>query len=329
MPRVLLLHELPPGGADPLTTAGIDVVTADPDMALDSDALAGLVPGFDGLVCQLTDPITAPVLVSGASGRLRVVATVAVGYDNVDVAVAHRLGIAVCNTPGVLDGSTADLAFLLILAACRRASDAEAALRHGEWTGWDLQGYLGQDVHGAVLGLVGFGRVARQVARRAHGFDMDVIHHARRDTGQPGYQADLGELLERSDVVSLHVPLTEGTRGLIGHRQFERMKRTAVLVNTSRGPVVDEGALVDALESGRIFGAGLDVFDGEPAVDPRLLSSPHAVLLPHIGSATVATRTRMAAMACRGVREVLDGGSPATLVAPAVPQDSRIDEASR
>ena len=233
-----------------------------------------LAPECDGIVCHLTDRIDAAVLESGSAGRLRVVANAAVGYDNIDVATATALGITVCNTPGVLDDTTADLAFLLILAATRLASDAERDLREGRWKGWGFGTHLARDVHGATLGLVGFGRIARAVAQRAAGFDMEVIHTARHDTGLSGFVPTLRELLERSDIVSLHVPLTESTRHLIGAAELAVMKPTAVLINTARGPVVDEDALVDALEAGTIFAAGLDVFDGEPAVNPRLLTAP-------------------------------------------------------
>jgi glyoxylate reductase len=243
-----------------------------------------------------------------------VVANAAVGYDNIDVETARSLGIVVCNTPGVLDDTTADLAFLLILTATRQTTDAEERLRQGRWDGWGFANDLARDVHHATLGLVGYGRIAQAVARRAAGFGMEVLHHSRHDSGVPGYVPTLGELLERSDIVSLHVPLSESTHHLIGAAELRRMKPTAVLVNTARGPVVDEHALVDALEAGTLFGAGLDVFDGEPTVNPRLLSAPRVTLLPHIGSATIETRTRMARLACQGVCDVLAGGTPPNVV---------------
>ena len=227
------------------------------------------------------------------------------------------MGITVCNTPGVLDDTTADLAFLLILTATRLASAAERDLREGRWTGWGFGTHLARDVHGATLGLVGFGRIARAVAQRAEGFNMEVIHTTRHDTGVTGFVPTLDELLERSDIVSLHVPLTESTRHLIGAAELARMKPTAVLINTARGPVVDEDALADALESGSLYAAGLDVFDGEPKVNPRLLAAPRTTLLPHIGSATIGTRTRMARLACQGVCDVLAGRTPHNTVVPA------------
>jgi glyoxylate reductase len=241
---------------------------------------------------------------------------VAVGYDNIDVPAAAERGIAVCNTPGVLDETTADLTFLLILAASRLASEAERDLRGDRWPGWAITQYLGQDVHGATLGVVGFGRIGKAVGRRAGGFGMTVLHHTRADTGIAGWMGDLDELLRVADIVSLHVPLTPDTNHLIDARRLALMKQTAVLVNTARGPVVDEAALADALHSGALFAAGIDVYEREPEVHPRLLSAPRAVLLPHVGSASVATRTRMAQLACEGALAVLVGDTPPNLVRP-------------
>src|SRR5688572_7429635 len=201
-----------------------------------------------------------------AGDRLKVVANVAVGYDNVDVEAATRAGIAVCNTPGVLDETTADLAFLLILSASRLSSTAEADLRNDRWHGWGINQYLGRDVHGATLGVVGYGRIGQAVARRAEGFGMRVLHHTRHDTGVEGWTNDLDALLAESDVVSLHVPLNDETRHLVDARRLGLMKSTAVLVNTARGPVVDEEALAAALEDGSIFAAGIDVYEKEPEV---------------------------------------------------------------
>ncbi len=314
MARVLVTRHLPDGGLDPLLAAGHEIDQRATDEPLDAAELAAAAPEHDAIVCLLTDRIDAEVLAAGAGGRLKVVANAAVGYDNIDLAAARGLGIAVCNTPGVLDQTTADLAFLLILTATRLTSGAEADLRAGRWGGWGITDHLGRDVHGAVLGLVGYGRIAREVARRAEGFGMEVLHHTRSATGFPGYVADLDALLATADIVSLHVPLTASTRHLIGARELGTMKDTAVLVNTARGSVVDEDALVDALEAGTLFAAGLDVYDGEPAVNPRLLGAPRLTLLPHVGSATTQTRGRMARLACQGVCDVLAGRTPANLV---------------
>jgi glyoxylate reductase len=315
VPRVLVTQRLPDGGTDPLLEAGHDVVARDADTPMPHDELCAAVAEADAVVCLLTDRIDAAIIAAGAP-RLRVVANVAVGYDNVDVTAAAGGGIAVCNTPGVLDETTADLAFLLVLTASRLASTAEADLRAGRWHGWGINQYLGRDVHGASLGIVGYGRIGRAVGRRAAGFGMTARHHTRHDTGLPGWAPDLDELLATSDIVTLHVPLDDETRHLIDDRRLRLMPPSAVLVNTARGPVVDEEALAVALEDGRLFAAGLDVFEREPQVHPRLLAAPRTVLLPHIGSASYATRTRMAQLACEGVVAVLAGERPPNLVTP-------------
>ena len=308
MARVLVTRRLP-GGLDPLVKAGHELVQADDDRAFTHGAIVEQASGVDAIVCLLTDRIDDAILTAGTP-RLKVVATVAVGYDNIDLAAAAAHGITVCNTPGVLDDTTADLAFLLILAAARLVWEAESDLRAGKWPGWDIDQYLGRDVHGALLGVVGFGRIGQAVARRAAGFGMEVLHHTTHDTGMPGWRGDLDELLADSDVVTLHVPLTAETRHLIDARRLALMKRDAVLVNTSRGPVVDEEALAGALEEGTIFAAGLDVYEREPEVHPRLLAAPRTVLFPHIGSASLATRTRMARVAAENVVAVLAGEGP-------------------
>jgi len=314
VPRVLVTRHLTPGGLDPLHAAGHTVVQREADEQYTHTELVALASDVEAILCLLTDRITAEVIQAGAAGTLRVVGNAAVGFDNIDVTSARSCGVAVCNTPGVLDQSTADVAFLLMLSASRLASDAERDLREGRWAGWGFLDHLGRDIHGSVLGLVGYGRIGREVARRAEGFGMEVLHHTRTNSGYPGYVAELDDLLATADVVSLHVPLTEATRHLIGARELGLMKTTAVLVNTARGPVVDQDALVDALESGTIFSAGLDVYDGEPDVSERLLAAPRTVLLPHIGSATTATRTRMARLAAQGICDVLSGRRPPNLV---------------
>ncbi len=316
MATVVVTRRLPPGGTEPLLAAGHTVVGGHGEEPWDAGELAAAAAEADGLVCLLDDHVDAALL-HQAAGRLRVVANVAVGYDNIDVAAAARLGIVVCNTPGVLDQATADVAMLLVLSASRLASDAERDLRAGRFSGWGINKYLGSDVSGAVLGLVGYGRIAKAVAARASGFAMTVLHHSRHPSGEPGFVASLDELLEAADVVSLHVPLTVQTRHLIGAPELARMGPASVLVNTSRGPVVDEEALAEALHAGTIFAAGLDVYEHEPRVHPRLSSAPHVVLLPHIGSATTTTRTAMARLACRQVCDVLAGTAPAHAVTPA------------
>jgi glyoxylate reductase len=310
--RILVTRRLPDGGLEPLT--GHDIVGPnDDDAPFTHDELRAHTAGCDAIVSLLTDRIDAEVLAAGA-GRLRVVANVAVGYDNVDVRTAAAYGITVCNTPGVLDETTADCAFLLILAASRLASSAEADLRADRWRGWGITQYLGRDVYGATLGLVGYGRIGRAVARRAAGFGMTVLHHTRHDTGEPGYVADLDALVAEADIVSLHIPGGDATRHLIDARRLALMKPTAVLVNTARGTVVDEAALADALERGRLFAAGLDVYEREPEIHPALLRAPRTVLLPHIGSASQATRLAMATMATSAAATVLAGGVPHNVV---------------
>jgi glyoxylate reductase len=306
--RVLVTRRLP-GGLDPLVEAGHELIEPDGDRPFTHDEVVEQASGVDAIVCLLTDQIDDAVLTAGTP-RVKVVATVAVGYDNIDLAAAAAHGITVTNTPAVLDETTADVAFLLILAAARRIWEAESDLRAGKWPGWDIDQYLGRDVHGAVLGVVGFGRIGQAVARRATGFGMEVLHHTRRNTGVIGWRGDLDRLLAESDIVTLHVPLTDETRHLIDARRLALMKPDAVLVNTSRGPVVDEEALATALEEGTIFAAGLDVYEREPEVHPRLLVAPRTVLLPHIGSASLATRTRMAQVAAENVVAVLGGGHP-------------------
>ena len=313
MPRVLVTRSLPAGSLDPLKDGEFDIVQRGEVEGMTDEELREAARDVDGIVCLLSDRIGRDVLTAGA-GRLRVVANVAVGYDNIDVAAAKNAGVAVCNTPGVLDETTADLTLLLILAASRLASDAERDLRAGEWTGWEVDQYLGQDVYGRTLGIVGWGRIARRVAHRAGAFGMQVLHHARNPSGEHGYVADLDELLRLSDVVTLHVPLNETTHHLIDARRIGLMKQTSVLVNTSRGPVVDEQALAEALHADRIFAAGLDVYEHEPKVHPGLLDAPRTVLLPHIGSASISTRTAMGRLAAQAVVDVLSGRHPPTLV---------------
>lgn len=296
MATVVVTGTLPEGGLDPL--AGHAIVG--PEALGEADAL----------VCLLTDRVGAALL--DAAPRLRCVATVSVGYDNVDVAACAARGVTVLHTPGVLTEATADLAFGLVLAASRLFAQGDRDVRSGAWAGWTMDSYVGRDVHGATLGLVGYGRIGRAVAGRAAGFGMTVLHHTRTDTGEEGWTSSLETLLRASDVGSLHVPLTAATRHLIGARELAWLG--GVLVNTARGPVVDEAALVAALESRVLFAAGLDVYEDEPSVHPGLLASPYAVLLPHVGSATAATRLAMTRLAASGVATVLAGGVPPNVV---------------
>jgi lactate dehydrogenase-like 2-hydroxyacid dehydrogenase len=277
------------------------------------------VAGAVAVVCTLTDRIDAAVL-DAAGPRLRIVANVAVGFDNIDVAAASDHGVVVTNTPGVLDAATADLTLGLILAAARRIAEGDRFLRRGtEWI-WGPRMMTGLDLSaGATLGIVGYGRIGRAVARRARGFGMRLLATPTRSP-LPPEDADgvtfveLDELLTSSDVLTLHCPLTDATRHLIDDAALARMKSGALLVNTARGPIVDTGALLRALREGRIGGAALDVFEDEPAVDPQLLELEQVVLTPHLGSAGDATRSAMCGLAVHNVAEVLAGRSPLTPV---------------
>jgi glyoxylate reductase len=273
-----------------------------------SSQLATSHPEAEALITLITNRVDSHVMASRPA--LRVIANVAAGIDNIDVAEACRLGILICNVPGVVEETTADLAFGLIISACRQLTNAEQYLRGGRWTQWELDANLGVDVHDANLGLVGFGAIGQAVARRARGFGMTVRHHTRRPTSQPGWTASLLELLEDADIVSVHVPLSAESVGLIGPRELSVMKRSAVLVNTSRGGIVDEEALATALEEHRLFAAGLDVYVSEPTVNPRLLRCPRLTLLPHIGSATLATRRLMETRAFEAALAAVTGAVP-------------------
>jgi len=274
-------------------------------------ALRESVADKEGLLCLLTDRIDAD-LMEGAP-QLRVISQCAVGYDNVDVAAAAERGILVGNTPGVLTETTADFAFALLMAAGRRVVEGVDYVRAGRWQSWGLTVLLGQDIHGATLGLVGLGRIGAAVARRARGFDMRILYHDR--VRRPELEAELGlvyveleQLLAESDFVSLHVSLTAETMGLIGAAEFARMKPSAVLINTARGPVVEMDALVSALRQGQIATAALDVTDPEPLpADHELLSLPNVIVAPHIASASAATRERMAMMAVENLEAGLVG----------------------
>ena len=310
--RILITQALVGGGDMLLRSSGHELVVGTGDGPLPRDELVALAADVDAIICLLSDQIDAAVLTSGS--RLRVVGNVAVGVDNIDRQAAAAAGVAVVNTPGVLDAATADIAILLMLSARRRASEAEADLRAGRWTGWSLGDHLGLDLSGATIGLVGFGRVGRAVARRLHGFDATVLHHTRTDTGVAGWTPSLQAMAAQCDVLSIHVPATEATRHLVGADVLAALPEGAVVINTARGPVLDEDALADALSSQQLFGAGLDVFEGEPHINPRLLAAPNCVLLPHIGSATISVRRAMCELASRGVLSVLAGERPDNLV---------------
>ena len=253
--------------------------------------------------------------------NLRIVANVAVGYNNVDVVAAEMRKVIVTNTPGVLTEATADLTWALILATARRLVEGVDLVRSGTWTGWHPEQLLGMELHGQTLGLLGAGRIGQAVGRRALPFGLRLLYTARnpklefeRDTGAT--RVDLGHLLAQSDILSLHLPATPETKGIINRKTLARMRAGSILVNTSRGDLIREQALAEALESGRLGAAGLDVYTDEPAIHPRLLAAPRTVLLPHLGSATAATRRKMAAIALANVQAVLSGQPPLTPVYP-------------
>lgn len=277
------------------------------DGPIPHDELVSRLPGKRGLISMVTDTVDRAVVEAGTD--LRVIANVAVGYNNIDVAAARERGIIVTNTPDVLTDATADLAWALILVITRRLGEGERLVRRGEWKGWAFDQLLGMELRGKQLGIVGFGRIGRAVAARASGFGMTVAHSSRSGGGIP-----LDRLLSTSDIVSLHVPLTPETRHLIDQAALARMKRTAYLINTTRGPVVDEAALAWALDNRLIAGAALDVYEREPIVHENLLSLENVVLAPHLGSATTETRTAMADLAARNALAVLAGQPPITPV---------------
>jgi glyoxylate reductase len=274
----------------------------------------------DAMVSLLTDRIDESLL--DHAPKLKIVANVAVGYDNIDVAAAARHGVLVTNTPGVLTDATADFAWALLLAVTRNIVPADRYVRDGRFREWMMMEFHGAELAGRTLGIAGFGRIGQAVARRARGFGMHVIYANPRRVaaaieGEIGaHFVDKATLLASSDVLSLHVPLTPATRHFLGAAEFALMKASAFVINTARGPVIDEAALAQALTSGAIRGAGIDVYEREPAIEPALLAAPNTVLAPHIASATTETRTRMALMAAENVIAVLAGRPPVNPVAP-------------
>lgn len=282
--------------------------------AIPREQLRARVQGKDALICLLTDTIDAAVL-DAAGPSLRIVANVAVGYNNIDVPACRARGVAATNTPDVLTSACADFTWALILAVTRRLGEGERVVRAGTWTGWALDYMLGMELRGKQLGIVGIGRIGRAVAEKAPAFGMQVAYTARRAVDLPGaVHMPLDRLLATSDIVSLHCPMTDETRHLINETSLMRMKRTAYLINTSRGPVVDEAALARALREGRLAGAALDVYEREPIVHPDLLPLENVLLIPHLASATTETRTAMADLAASNALAVLSGRPPLTPV---------------
>ncbi len=318
MAKSILVSNVLPKEALDLIPKDIAVDFNDSDRPLPKAQLIARVQDKDGLICQIVSVIDEGVL--AAAPTLKVIANVAVGFNNIDVAAARRRGVVVTNTPDVLTETTADFAWTLLMAAARRVVEADHFARSGQWQRWQWDLLWGADVHGKTLGIVGFGRIGRAVARRASGFDMRVLYHdaVRADAAVErelrATSVSLDTLLSEADFVTLHTNLTPETRHLVNERTLRRMKKTAVLVNAARGPIVDEAALVRALGEGWIAAAGLDVFEEEPKIHPGLQPLANVVLAPHIASATGDTRLAMATLAVRNCLAVLDGKPPLTPV---------------
>lgn len=314
-PKLFLTRMIPQPGIDLLKEV-FEISCNHEDRALSRQELIAGVQDADALLCLLTDSIDREVM--DAAPRLKVISNYAVGYNNIDVAYATQKGIRVCNTPGVLTETTADLTWALILAAARRIPESDSYTRKGLFRGWEPLLMLGQDVFGKTLGILGMGRIGQAVSRRALGFGMKIIYYSPETDPStldfPAEKVDFATMLQQSDILSLHAPLTDETRHMIGKAELKMMKSSAILINTARGPLVDEMALIDALRDGQIFAAGLDVYEQEPDFSMAMLELRNLVLLPHIGSASIETRTRMAIMAARNAIAVIQGQEPPAVV---------------
>ncbi|HWE63080.1 MAG TPA: D-glycerate dehydrogenase [Chloroflexota bacterium] len=319
--RVFLSRELPPAAMAALR-AGCDLTVNPDDRVLSKQELIAATTGMDGLLCLLTDTIDAEVL--DIQPRLRVVSNYAVGFNNIDVAAATARGIPVCNTPGVLTETTADFAWALLMAIARRVVEGDRFTREGHFVGWAPQLLLGTDIHGKTLGLVGAGRIGQAMAHRARGFAMRVLYHDVQDPPAAVVRdlqmerVEMDDLLRQSDYVSIHAPYIPETHHLIGAPQLALMRPTAYLINSARGPLIDEAALVRALRTGQIAGAGLDVYEHEPDLAPGLAELSNVVLAPHIASASLETRSRMGLVAVENLLSVLNGGRAPYTVNPEV-----------
>ena len=325
-PKILVTQKVPDPAYPPLEAIGDVEANMEEGSIWPYEELLQRGPGHDYIYSLLTDNIDARFLEACAAStpRLKMVANMAVGFNNIDVETATRLRIAVSNTPGVLSDTTADLAFALLMATARRIPEAERFLRAGKYKGWGPLLFCGADVHGSTLGLIGAGRIGKLVARRSSSFDMKVLYYDVYRM-QPEEEATyhmtympMEDVLGQSDFISVHTPYMPSTHHLISERELKMMKPTAMLINTARGPIVDEKALVRALQSKTIAAAGLDVFENEPAVEPELLSMENVVLLPHIASASLKTRTLMATMASDNIVAHYKGERPPNIVNPEV-----------
>ncbi len=317
--KVFITREIPIPALDMLKAKVAKIKVWHEEAPPPKEVIIKEIRDIDGLMCLLTDPIDAEVINAGKN--LKVISQVAVGYDNIDVKAATQRGIYVTNTPGVLTETTADFTWALLMAVARRVAEADKYVRKGNWKiPWSLMMMLGSDIHGKTIGIVGLGRIGSAIARRARGFNMRILYNSR--TRKPELEEELGAeyadfetLLKESDFVTLHVPLTDETYHMIGERELSMMKKTAYLINTSRGPIVDEAALYNALKKRWIAGAALDVFEKEP-VDPdnSLLKIHNVVVAPHVASASIETRTKMAVMAAENLVSVLEERIPPNLV---------------
>ena len=325
-PKILVTQKVPDPAYPPLEAIGDVEANMEEGSIWPYEELLRRGPGHDYIYSLLTDNIDARFLEACAAStpRLKMVANMAVGFNNIDVETATRLHIAVSNTPGVLSDTTADLAFALLMATARRIPEADRFLRAGKYKGWGPLLFCGADVHGSTLGLLGAGRIGKLVARRSSGFDMKVIYYdvyRMSPEDEATYNmtyVPMEDVLRQSDFISVHTPYMPSTHHLIGERELKMMKPTAILINTARGPIVDEKALVRALQARTIAGAGLDVFENEPAVEPELLTMENVVLLPHIASASLKTRTLMATMASDNIVAHYKGERPPNIVNPEV-----------
>ena len=321
-PRVFVTRKLPPAAMEFLEKT-FDLTCNPYDRALARQELLDRVSGIDGLLPLLTDRIDAE-LMDRAGDRLKIIANYAVGYNNIDLEAATACRIAVTNTPGVLTDTTADLTMALLLGVARRITEGDAYTRSGKYQGWAPLLFLGTDVHLKTLGLMGFGRIGMAVAKRAAGFDMRILYtndcqvDPEVDKQFNARCLDKETLLQASDFISIHVPLTPQTHHLMGAREFSLMKPTAYIINTSRGEVIDEQALVEALKKGQIAGAALDVYEHEPEIHPALLEMPNVLLLPHIGSASLETRTKMGMIAARNLEAFFKGEIPPNCLNPRI-----------
>jgi gluconate 2-dehydrogenase len=318
-PQVLVTREVFPETLDYLARH-FEVEANPSDTPFTPVQLAERLSSKDGALITLTERIDATLL--ARCPKLRAVCNIAVGFNNIDLKACQARGVMATNTPGVLDDSTADFTWALILATARRVTEAEQYLRAGQWTGWKLKQFLGTDVHHATLGILGMGRIGQAVARRARGFDMNVLYHNSRrlseEVEKSCHAAYVGmdELLARADILTVHTPYSPATHHLLGAAQFAKMKPGAILIHAARGGVVDDAALVEALQRGPLAAAGLDVFENEPALHPEFLKLSNVVLTPHIASSSEATRRRMAMLAAENLVAALTTGKPPNLLIP-------------